>query len=59
MIIVAAVGEIGRYRSPEKPVSYLGLNPRVRQSAANPSRTAGYQARAGARSRGYRFLQGG
>jgi transposase len=28
--IVAAVGDFGRFRLPEKLVSYLGLNPRVR-----------------------------
>ena len=30
--IVAAVGEITRFRSPDKLVCYFGLNPRVRQS---------------------------
>ncbi len=30
--VVAAIGEIGRFSSPEKLVSYFGLNPRVRQS---------------------------
>ena len=30
--IVAAVGDFRRFRSPEQLVSYLGLNPRVRQS---------------------------
>ncbi|MFC3320646.1 transposase [Mesorhizobium cantuariense] len=29
---VAAVGDIGRFSSPQKLVSYFGLNPRVRQS---------------------------
>jgi transposase len=28
--IVAAVGDFTRFRSPERLVSYLGLNPRVR-----------------------------
>jgi transposase len=34
--IVAAVGDFGRFRSPEKLVSYL-LNPRVRQSGGQPA----------------------
>ena len=35
--IVAAVGDFGRFPSPEKLVSYLGLNPRVRQSGGQPA----------------------
>ena len=35
--IVAAVGDFTRFRSPEKLVSYLGLNPRVRQSGGQPA----------------------
>jgi transposase len=35
--IVAAVGDFGRFSSPDKPVSYLGLNPRVRQSGGQPA----------------------
>lgn len=30
--LVAAIGDIGRFTSPQKLVSYFGLNPRVRQS---------------------------
>jgi transposase len=30
--LMAAIGDIGRFRSPQKLVSYVGLNPRVRQS---------------------------
>jgi transposase len=30
--IVAAIGNIDRFNSPQKLVSYFGLNPRVRQS---------------------------
>ncbi len=30
--IVAAIGDVSRFASPEKLVSYVGLNPRVRQS---------------------------
>lgn len=35
--IVAAVGDFSRFRSPERLVSYLGLNPRVRQSGGQPA----------------------
>jgi transposase len=35
--IVAAVGDFTRFRTPEKLVSYLGLNPRVRQSGGQPA----------------------
>jgi hypothetical protein len=35
--IVAAVGDFTRFRSPQKLVSYLGLNPRVRQSGGQPA----------------------
>jgi transposase len=35
--LVAAVGDFDRFRSPDKLVSYLGLNPRVRQSGAHPA----------------------
>jgi len=35
--IVAAVGDFARFSSPDKLVSYLGLNPRVRQSGAHPA----------------------
>jgi transposase len=35
--IVAAVGHFGRFRRPEQLVSYLGLNPRVRQSGGQPA----------------------
>jgi transposase len=31
--IVAAIGDISRFGSPQKLVSYFGLNPRVQQSA--------------------------
>jgi transposase len=30
--LMAAIGDIGRFKSPGKLVSYFGLNPRVRQS---------------------------
>jgi transposase len=35
--IVAAVGDFGRFSSAQKLVSYLGLNPRVRQSGGQPA----------------------
>ena len=35
--VLAAIGEIGRFASPEKLVSYFGLNPRVRQSGLQPA----------------------
>jgi transposase len=35
--IVAAVGDFSRFSSPDKLVSYLGLNPRVRQSGSHPA----------------------
>ncbi len=36
--LVAAIGDIGRFASPQKLVSYFGLNPRVRQSGLAPAR---------------------
>jgi transposase len=35
--IVAAAGDFRRFRRPEQLVSYLGLNPRVRQSGGQPA----------------------
>jgi transposase len=35
--LLAAVGEISRFASPQKLVSYFGLNPRVRQSGEHPA----------------------
>jgi transposase len=35
--VLAAVGDISRFPSPEKLVSYLGLDPRVRQSGERPA----------------------
>jgi len=35
--IVAAAGDFTRFRSPDRLVSYLGLNPRVRQSGGQPA----------------------
>src|SRR6266571_139544 len=35
--VVAAVGDFTRFRTPDKLVAYLGLNPRVRQSGGQPA----------------------
>jgi len=35
--VVAAVGDFSRFSSPERLVSYLGLNPKVRQSGNGPA----------------------
>ena len=35
--IVAAVGDFARFPTPQRLVSYLGLNPRVRQSGGHPA----------------------
>ena len=37
MSITAAVGDFERFCSPNKLVSYLGLNPRVKQSGGQPA----------------------
>jgi transposase len=37
LALVAAVGDFTRFRTPERLVSYLGLNPRVRQSGNQPA----------------------
>jgi transposase len=36
--LVAVVGDIGRFSTPRKLVSYVGLDPRVRQSGESPAR---------------------
>lgn len=36
--LIAAIGDIGRFRSAQKLVSYFGLNPSVRQSGLTPAR---------------------
>jgi transposase len=35
--LIAAIGDVTRFRSPQKLVSYFGLNPRVRQSGLQPA----------------------
>jgi transposase len=37
LAVVAAVGDFSRFPSPQRLVSYLGLNPRVRQSGGQPA----------------------
>lgn len=37
MAVLAAIGDIKRFASPQKLVSYLGLNPSVRQSGSGPA----------------------
>jgi transposase len=37
MSIVAAVGDFSRFPSPDRLVSYMGLNPKVRQSGSAPA----------------------
>ncbi|WP_225174363.1 MULTISPECIES: transposase [unclassified Bradyrhizobium] len=44
--IVAAIGDISRFDSPQKLVSYFGLNPRVRQSGPGKLRRPKPGARA-------------
>jgi transposase len=39
--VLAAIGDIARFSSPDKLVSYLGLNPSVRQSGNGPAHQAG------------------
>ena len=46
LAIVAAIGDVGRFEQPRKLVSYLGLNPSVRQSVLGPRITAGSRSRA-------------
>ena len=48
--IVAAIGDFRRFRSPEQVVSYLGLNPRVKQSGGQPA-SHGRIYQAGTRAR--------
>src|SRR5919198_1560349 len=50
LAIVAAVGNFQRFSSPQRLVSYLGLNPRVRQSGGQPVLAPGGR-RAGLRLR--------
>lgn len=46
LALVAVIGDVARFRRPGKLVSYLGLDPRVRQSGEREART-GHISRAG------------
>ena len=37
LAVVAAIGEVGRFEQSQNLVSYLGLNPSVRQSGPGPA----------------------
>jgi transposase len=61
LAIVAAIGDVGRFEQSQKLVSYLGLNPSVRQSgldrritAGSPSSVAGMRAACSSRLPGRR-----
>ena len=49
--IIAAIGDVGRFPSAAKLVSYLGLNPRVRQSGGQPASATGGSPSKAARTR--------
>jgi len=52
LAIVAASGEIRRFARPNKLVSYLGLDPRVRQSGERPAHTGHISRQGQAHARG-------
>jgi transposase len=52
LAIVAAVGDFGRFSSPQRLVSYLGLNPRVRQSGGQPAQHGRITKQGRAQARG-------
>lgn len=47
--LMAAIGDVRRFPGPRQLVSYLGLDPRVRQSGSEPARH-GHISKQGARS---------
>jgi transposase len=49
LAIVAAIGDVGRFEQSQKLVSYLGLNPSVRQSGPGPA----YHGRIAKQGRGH------
>jgi len=49
--LVAAIGDIRRFRSPRQLVAYLGLDPKVRQSGTEPARHGRISKRGDARAR--------
>ena len=48
---LAAIGDIGRFRSARQLVAYLGLDPRVRQSGTEPARSGRISKRGSASAR--------
>jgi transposase len=48
---LAAIGDIGRFRSARQLVAYLGLDPRVRQSGSEPARSGRISKRGSASAR--------
>src|SRR6266542_2891733 len=50
--LVAAIGEVERFASPRRLVSYLGLDPRVRQSGNQPARHGRISKQGRAQARG-------
>ncbi len=50
--VLATIGDIGRFPSPQRLVSYLGLDPRVRQSGNQPAHTGRISKQGRAHARG-------
>ena len=48
---IAAVGDAGRFLTSRKPVAYLGLDPKVRQSGEAPARSGRISKRGSAAAR--------
>jgi len=50
--VLATIGDIGRFPTPQRLVSYLGLDPRVRQSGNQPAHTGPISKQGRAHARG-------
>jgi transposase len=50
--VVSAIGDVSRFSSAERLVSYLGLDPRVRQSGAKPAQHGRISKQGRAHARG-------
>ena len=50
--VLATIGDIGRFPTPQRLVSYLGLDPRVRQSGNQPAHTGHISKQGRAHARG-------
>jgi len=50
--VLSTIGDIGRFSSPQRLVSYLGLDPRVRQSGNQPAHTGPISKQGRAHARG-------